>query len=52
MDKVLGIIIGIFIVILEVVGLVVGFSAGVGKGIVALFLPPYAWWLGFEKLFL
>ncbi len=52
MAQLLGTVIGLAIVVFEIVGLVVGFKAGVGTGILALFLPPYAWWLGFECLFL
>lgn len=43
---------GIFVIILEIVGLIVGFGKGIMMGVVAFFVPPFAWWLGFEKLFL
>jgi hypothetical protein len=48
--SILGIIIGISIVVLEIVGLIAAFTKSIGVGFAALFVPPYAWYLGFKKI--
>lgn len=47
---IIGIAFGITLAVLEIVGLVVAFTKGVGIGIVALFIPPFACYLGFKKI--
>ena len=44
--QVLGFTVGALLVILDLIGVVVGFQSSVGSGFAALFVPPYAIYLG------
>jgi|LauGreDrversion4_2_1035121.scaffolds.fasta_scaffold541554_2 hypothetical protein len=39
-------IVGAVLVFLDLIGIVVGFQSSVGNGLAALFIPPYAIYLG------
>jgi hypothetical protein len=44
--KGLAYIVGAVLVVLDLIGIVVGFQSNVGTGLAALFVPPYAIYLG------
>lgn len=44
--KQLAYIVGAVLVFLDLMGIVVGFQSSVGTGLAALFIPPYAIYLG------
>ena len=47
-SNVLGCLIGSVLGILEVAGLITGFTKSLAAGLIAVFIPPYAWWLGLK----